>query len=210
MKRFIILFLLINTLLAAQQKIFTLEESLTAGLSNDKQIKQSQSNLSEAASHVDEISSKFYPQLFIGANYTRLSDVPPFEVSVPFAPNPITIQESILNTYSLKLSLRQQLFTGFRLSSLKRAAEKKRKSAEQLYDLEKNNSALKIYEAFWNFYKAEEFVNLLKENLSAMEVHLKDTRKFLENGLANRNDLLKLEVQYSNIELELIKAESIL
>ncbi len=210
MKQLIILFLLISSFLAAQQKNYTLEESLAAGLKKDKQIKNSRSRLSESAAQVNEVSSNFYPQLFFGANYTRLSDVPPFEVSVPFTPNPITIQESILNTYTLKLSLQQPIFTGFRLSSLKLAAEKRRESVEQLYELEINNAALNIYESFWNFYKAEEFVNLLTENISALKIHLEDTRKFLDNGLATRNDLLKLEVQYSNLELELIKAENIL
>src|SRR5690606_10254508 len=35
-----------------------------------------------------------------------------------------------------------------------------------------------------------------------------DTKNFLENGLATRNDLLKLEVQYSNTELKIIEAKN--
>jgi outer membrane protein len=71
-----------------------------------------------------------------------------------------------------------------------------------------NNAALKIQTAFWNYYKAELNDSVLAENLQQIKQHLDDTKNFLANGLATKNDLLKLEVQYSNTNLQKIEADN--
>ncbi len=49
---------------------------------------------------------------------------------------------------------------------------------------------------------------MIEENLKLTKKHLEDTKNFMERSLATRNDLLKLQVQYSNTELQLIEAEN--
>ncbi len=190
----------------AQERTFTLEESLELGLKNSKQIKISQAALKNSEAKVTEVGSQMFPRLSFGASYLRLSDVKPFSVSVPFSPQPITIQETILDNYQLKLSLQQPLFTGFRLSSLKDAAEFNSKSIELQHSKEINEEAFRIHIAFWSYYKAQKVLSLVEENLKSLGEHLDDTKNFVDNGLATRNDLLKLEVQFSNTELKQIEA----
>jgi outer membrane protein len=151
----------------------------------------------------------FLPQLKLMANYTRLSDnVPPFEVTTPFSPMPIKISDPVLDNYNVRLSLQQPLFTGFKLSSSKKAAGYNFNAAESDYSKEMNEAALNIHNAFWNYYRAEEVTNLLDKSLGQIENHLKDTKNFLENGLVTQNDYLKLQVKYSNTKLQLIEAEN--
>lgn len=208
MKKLIITLLLGVGLLSAQERVLTLEESLQIGLRNSKQIKISQAVLKSSKAKITEVGSQMLPRLSFGASYTRLSDVKPFAVSVPFSQTPITIQETILDNYQLKLSLQQPLFRGFRLSSLKSAAEYNNKAVEFEHTKEINEEALRIHQAFWNYYKAQKVLQLVEENLKSLEKHLADTKNFLENGLVTRNDLLKLEVQYSNTELKQIEAKN--
>ncbi len=205
MKRTIVVVLFISALFA-QNRNLTLEESVRIGLENSKNIKISQAAVKIAESKITQASSYMLPQLSFNASYARLSDVKPFEVNVPISPNPIKIQDPILNNYNLQLSLQQPIFTGFKLSSLKNAAEFNKKSTEEEYQKEINEEAMNIHSAFWSLYKAEIILNLIKENLKSLEKHLSDTRNFLDNGLATKNDLLKLEVQYSNVELRKLEA----
>ncbi|QQS35260.1 MAG: TolC family protein [Ignavibacteriales bacterium] len=186
----------------------TLEESLQLGLKNSKDLVISKSKTKYADAKITEVGSQMLPQLKFSASYTRLSDVPPFEVIVPFSPSPIKIQDVILNNYSFKLSLQQPLFTGFRLSSLKNSAEYNYEAANLEYNAAINNYAVQIYESFWNFYNSQQIAVLIKEQLISINQHLADTKNFLDNGLATMNDVLKLEVQYSSLELKLIEAES--
>ncbi|RPI71837.1 MAG: TolC family protein [Ignavibacteriales bacterium] len=202
----IILLIVFNSVLSGQQ--FTIEESIELGLKNSKDLKISGSKVSSSQAKISEVNSQMLPKLSLSASYTRLSDIPPFEIITPLSPNPIKLYDILLNNYNFKLSLQQPLFTGFRLSSLKNAAEFNSKSFEVEYDEEVNNAAFNIYTSFWNYFKAQQILKLVDENLSQMELHLEDTKNFLDNGLVTLNDLLKLEVEYSNTTLKKIDAEN--
>lgn len=208
MKKLIIVLVALTTSLLAQEKIYTLEESLEIGLKNSKELKISQSKVISSDAKITQVGSQMLPRLSFTAGYTRLSDVPPFEVSVPLFPNPIKIQDVILDNYTMKVSLHQPLFTGFKLLSLKSAAENNYTATSLEYDKDINEYAFKIHTAFWNFYKSKQVKSLLEETLDQITRHLEDTKNFYDNNLVTKNDLLKLEVQYSNIRLKLIDAEN--
>jgi len=207
MKKIILILFVLSTLVA-QENVYTIERSLETGLANSKQLKISKASVISSEAKITEAGSHMLPRLSFNASYTRLSDVKPFQVTVPFSPTPISIQETILDNYQLRLSLQQPLFTGFRLSSLKSAAEYSSKAAVVEHTKDINEEAYKIHNAFWNYYKAQKVLNLIEENLKSLKSHLQDTKNFMENGLVTRNDLLKLEVQYSNTELMRIEAKN--
>lgn len=209
MKRIILFSLLMISVHYPQNHKFTLQESIELGLKNSKDLKISKSKMISSDAKVSEVNSMFLPQLKFMANYTRLSDnVPPFEVMTPFLPTPIKISEPVINNYNLRLSLQQPLFTGLKLISTKKAAEYNFNAAESDYSREMNDAAMNIHTSFWNYYKAIEIKNILEKSIDQIEEHLNDTKNFLENGLVTQNDYLKLQVQYSNIKLQLIEAEN--
>ncbi len=208
MKKIIAFILILTAGAFAQNQKLTLKESLQIGMMNSKDLKISQSKVISSRARITETGSARLPQLKLAANYTRLSSIPPFEVQLPFSPTPIQISPVILNNYNLKLSLQQPLFTGFRLSSLAGAADLNNKAEEMEYAKEKNEVAYKIQTAFWDYYKAEQIKKLIDEDLHQIKQHLNDTRNFLANGLATKNDLLKLEVEYSNVQLQKIEADN--
>lgn len=200
--------LLISGIVNAQEFKLSLEESIETGLKNSKELSLIESKSRYTEAKITEINSQMLPQLKFFASYTRLSEVQPFQVITPFSPIPIKIQDAILDNYNLKLSLYQPLFTGFRLSSLKSASQSNLKAIEFEYDAKVNEYAYKIHEAFWSYYNAGQMVDLIRDHLKAVKQHLTDTENFMENGLATMNDVLKLEVQYSNMALRLIEAEN--
>lgn len=203
-----IIFLISSFNLFAQTDSYSLQEIIQLGIQNSKTLKISDAKLLSASAKVNEINSQRFPQLKFNASYMRLSDVPPFEISMSFLPNPIRIQDAILNSYNFKLSLQQPIFTGFKLSSLNSAANYNLESSELDYSKEINEETFKIISAFWNVYKIDNANKILEENLKSLESHINDSRNFLENDLITKNDLLKLEVQKSTVELKKIEAEN--
>ena len=194
----------------AQTKTYTLDESIKLGIENSKTLKISNAKLAIASAKVTEIKSQRFPKLSFNAAYMRLSDVPPFEISTSFFPTPIRIQEAVLNTYNFKLSLQQPIFKGFKLSSLNSAADYNLESTKLDYSKDINEEAFKIISAFWNIYKAENANKIIDENLKSLESHIKDAKSFLENDLITRNDLLKIKVQYSTVQLKKVEVENAL
>lgn len=209
MKKIIFVSLMMMSILYPQNQKLTLQESLVLGLENSKDLKISHSKVIGSDAKVSEINSMFLPQLKFVANYTRLSDnVPPFEFTTPFLPVPVKISDPVLDNYNLKLSFQQPLFTGLKLLSSKKAANYNYSATELEYSKDKNEAAFNIHTAFWNYYKNQQIKELLANSLTQTEKHLKDTKNFLDNGLATQNDYLRLQVQYSNTKLLLIEAEN--
>lgn len=208
MKKLILIQMIIAACTFAQSRQLTLEESLRIGLANSKEIKISQSKVIGANAKITEATSYMLPTISVGASYFKLSDIPAFEVSIPGAPALVRIQDPILNSYALKLSLQQPLFTGFRLSSLRSAAKMNYKAVEAEHSNEINTEAFKIQEAFWNYTKAKQVSELIDQNTAVLIKHVEDTKLFLENGLVTKNDMLKLEVELSNVKLKQIDAHN--
>jgi outer membrane protein len=209
MKQAIILLILLGFTDLFPQHKFSLEESLQLGLKNSKNLRISQSKLLSSEAKITETSSQLLPRLSFNAGYTRLSDVPPFEVSLPkISPVPVKIQDVVLNNYSFKVSLQQPLFTGFRLVSLKSASEKNMEAFAADYNKEANEEAFNIINAYWNYFKAQKLKDYIDENLKQIEAHLTDTKNFLANNLVTKNDYLKLEVQYASLSLKQIEADN--
>lgn len=215
MKRIFLLLIFISSGLIAQVQKLTLQESIDIGLKNSKDLKISRAKQVSADAKITETTSQMLPQLKFLAGYTRLSEVDPFSITLPFQVNgrsldPIPISLSIVNNYTSKLSLQQPLFTGLRLISLRSAAKLNSTAANEEYDKDVNEASFKIQSSFWQFYKAQQLLNLLDENLNQLKMHQEDTKNFLENGLVTENDLLKIEVQVSNTQLQQIEAQNTL
>ena len=208
MRKAIIIFLISVTAVLGQTQKLTLSESLEIGLKNSKDLKISQAKEISSRAQVSAATSQMLPQLSFSGSYMRLSNIPPFEVSLPIFPKPIQISPVILDNYNLKLSLQQPLFTGFKLWSLHSAATSNYEAARSEYNSDLNNAAFKIQNAFWNYYKAEQNNKVIAEILQQIKQHLNDTKNFFANGVATKNDVLKLEVQYSNTELQKIEADN--
>ena len=177
-------------------------------MENSNELKISKAKVESSDAKITEANSHLLPQLKFQASYMRLSNIPPIAISLDFLPQPVEIAPVILNNYNLKLSLQQPLFTGFRLWSVKSIASNNYQASNFEYNKDLNEVAFKIQNAFWNYYKAEHIKKLIKENLKLTKKHLEDTKNFVERSLATRNDLLKLQVQYSNTELQLIEADN--
>lgn len=208
MNRIIIVILVSAAIIYSQSLTLTLEQSLELGLKNSKELRISQSKIDYAEAMIDDISSSMLPKISFTAGFARLSDAPPFEIDLPIFDEPITIQESILNNYTMKLSVEQPLFTGFKLSSLKSASVLSYKAEKINLDKDKSNKAVDIYNTFWKFYTADRIKTLMAENLEALRAHVKNTEAMLKNGLVTKNDLLKLKVEAANAELNLVDAEN--
>lgn len=208
MKKVYIIILLISVVQVFSQQKLTLEQCLELAIRNSKDLKITNSKVISSSAKVDEVKSQFLPQLKLTANYTRLSDVPAFQVQLPVSPVPVTISEVILNNYTVKLSLQQPVFTGFRLNALRDAAEYYNEAANENINITKNEAAYSVYSAYLSLYKAKEVKSLLEESIKSIEKHIADTKNYMDNGLATKNDLLKFEVQESNIKLSLIEANN--
>ncbi|MFL9842930.1 TolC family protein [Flavobacterium rhizosphaerae] len=71
----------------------------------------------------------------------------------------------------------------------------------------KEQIALQTIALYSNLYKAQQSVSLIAENLKSANQRVNDFSAMEENGLLARNDLLKAQLQASNIEVSMEEAK---
>lgn len=191
---------------SGQNLNLTPEESVRISFQNSNDLKISQSKITSSKAKISEVKSQFLPQLRLNAGYLRQSNVDPYLIIIPFSPEPVQLSEVILNNYSVVLSLRQTLYSGGKLLSLRDLAQLTSQSEELDFNVAENDLAAKVLNAYWNYYKALQIKKTTDEIVLQTEQHIIDTRNFMINGLATNSDVLKLEVQNSNAKLQQLEA----
>jgi outer membrane protein len=191
--------------LLAQQSL-TLEEAIATGQRNNKALQLSSAKVTAATAKASEMSTMLLPSIKLSAGYQRLSDVEPFQVTVPFVPQPIVIAPTVLNNYTTRIALQQPLFTGFKLESNAAAADHLARASELDYALDKADLTLAITTAYWTLYQTLEAKRLIDENVVRLQAIEQDTRYLLKAGMATRNDLLRVQLQLNTAQLSQIDA----
>ncbi len=196
------LLLTFNFTLAQETKKLTLDESIKIGLENSEEIHSAQWRVTSADARLSELNAGRLPSLSLNANYTRLSPIDPYSISTPFGD--FELNQNIVNTYGVKLTLQQPIFTGFRLKANSDIAEYNLESVKEDFNRDKNDLVYNIKKAYWNLFKANEVKKVIDENVGQTKVHLKDVQNFYDQGLATKNELLKVQVQLADVKLKQI------
>lgn len=194
-----------------QDSPMTVDECVNAAISNSSKLHTSRMKVSQARAKAGEALTQLLPTATVGAFYTRLSKVPPFEVDLPpypGLPGSFTLSESVQESRGLTLNIRQPLFTGLRLLSNLRMTRKN--AAASSFDFESDSLTLvaDVQTAYWNLFKAVEIKKAVDENLVQVSAHLEDARRFMDQNLLALNDVLKIETQKSQIQLMQIEADN--
>ena len=184
----------------------TVDQAVEIGLKNSKTLHSSLMRVEGAKAKASEVNASRLPSLRLSAAYRRLSPIDPFAISTPFGN--FTISPSILDNYSTQLTLNQPLFTGFRLSNVSEAADQSANAVKADYNKDKEEVRFNIKNAYWNLYKAQKLKAVIDENVEQTKAHLADAENMLKVGMATQNDVLKLQVQLSNVMYGQVEADN--
>jgi outer membrane protein len=207
MKRAVVV-LLVATGSAAAQSVDTLSlnDAVALGLASSRTLQVSAARVAGTEARASELQAGMLPSVKFEGSYRRLSDVDPFQVTLPIFPQPIVISPTVLDNTNLRLGLQQPLFTGFRLSSNARAAERLAEASKLDHVSDKADLVLNITVGYWTLYQTRETERVVADNVGRVEGYVRDISNLLKSGMATRNDVLKMEVQLSAARLSLIDA----
>jgi len=190
-------------------KQLKLEEAIEIGLNQSKMLAIGKEKIKAADARIDEVKASRLPALKFLTGYTRLSDVPPFIVSLPFSgASSFTIAPVILDNYVMKLSAAQPIFTGFKLENLEESARYAAKAMSSDYDKDKLELMSIIKIQYWGLVKAKQFVMIAIENVGLIKAHEQDVKKLQKLGMVQQSDILKIQVQLAEAEFRVIEAKN--
>lgn len=200
-----------KTLAKEGAELLTLERCIEIGLTNSKSLHLSLMKVEDAQAKLAQAKTIQLPVFKMLSSYTRLSTIPAFEVTLPFPPpfpSTFVISPSISNNYNFQLTVQQPLFPHYRWQNIIKGAQHNAESTQQNYVKDENEFIFAIKYTYWSLYKAIEFKKMIDENVEQVKAHLSDVQHFYDQGLARNIEVLKVQVQLSNIELMQIEAKN--
>ncbi len=193
---------------AGEAKAFTLQESIEAALERNWNVKAVEEEIRQAEAVKDQARADFLPKFSTSYSYTRLDDD---KSTDPISLGPFESPGSLISlrdNYQWKTSITQPLFTGFALSSAYELGKLGIDEAELGLELEKLDLILAVKQAYFRVLEADRFVEVAEKAVDSLESHVEVARSFYNVGMIPVNDLLKAEVELSNAEHDLIRAEN--
>jgi outer membrane protein TolC len=201
-----------TTIAASQEsRVLTVDEAVQVGLANSKVLRQSQDRVDYADAKAGEVGASRLPSFKFAGGFTRLSDVPAFQIDDPLpppAPAKITLAPTVLNNYNVRLSVQHPLFAGFKLDAAKDAADYTVDAATEDFRGDRSTLVYSIKSSYWNLFRAREFKKLADDNIEQLQAHLGDIKNLMDQGMATTNDMLAAEVQLSDAQLRQIDADN--
>lgn len=206
--------LLLSPLVRAQEaRNFTLKEAVDYAVKNNLNVVNSQVDIESAKARIQEIKASGLPQVNVSANLSRIIRVQPFFLPPgasfgPRDPNAVPSNEEavfalggVKYTSSAVGSVSQLIFSSSYLIGLK-AAKAYTQLASKNLSASKVTVAENVTKAYYNVLVNEERINLLAVNVSRLDSLLRDTRAMNEQGLVEKLDVQRLEVQSNNLKTE--------
>lgn len=204
-----------------EKRHITLAEAIDLSLKASKQLRVTNARIMEANAAYTEAKERRLPDVTLSASYLRLLQ-PDIELKVKLGNSSNNSSGSGSGNTEEQQSASPEvnqaayamanasfpLFTGFKIQSGIESAKYLAEAAKLDAEKDRDEVIQNTTSAYINLYKAAEAVRLVQENLNSAQRRVKDLSSLEQNGLLARNDLLKAQLQASNVELSLLEAEN--
>ncbi|HWB26537.1 MAG TPA: TolC family protein [Chitinophagaceae bacterium] len=197
---------------AQEQKSLTLGEAVQLSLTNSKQLKNSSAKIDEATAILQQATDRKLPDFNINASYLRLT-TPTISLKSNSSGGSDTSSGgsgfgSIKSAMYAMATISYPIYSGSRIKYGIESAKYLQQAAKLDSAHDRGEVIINTIGAYINLYKAGKAVDLVKENLTQSRQRDTDFSNLEKNGILARNDLLKAQLQTSNIELSLLDAEN--
>ncbi|WP_241077772.1 TolC family protein [Flavimarina sp. Hel_I_48] len=194
-------------------KTLTLDDAVHLALEKSDDARISEIRVLTAQNELQTIKNGQYPEVSVSGQYQYLTNA---NVEFNLLPRSTTLEGEDaqpattpqINQLLLgQASISMPLFSGFKLKNAVEAGENQLKAATFSAAGDRETIALQTIRQYIALYKAQRTVELLNENLKSAQQRVTDFSAMEENGLLARNDLLKAELQKSNVALTVEQAK---
>lgn len=188
----------------AQDRTITLDEAIKLGLENSKTLKLSNSKVEQAVSQYNQAKDEALPTGKVSYGYNH-AEIPA---------NRLALGESSFNlpnradAYLGILTLNQTIFAGGKLKYARQSTDLLTQVARLDIENDKDEVVYDIISSYYNLYKVLQSKKVVAQNLTTVDGQIKQAQRFFEQGLVTKNDVLRFQLQRSNIEVNGVDLET--
>jgi len=192
---------------SAQTRTLNLEEAVQLGIQNSKQLKRSQFAIDEALARLDQAKDARLPDAKVGFQYlhalmlSRLISIPGVTkdpVKLPFD----------FPAYVGTLSVTEPIFAGNKFKYARQSADLMVQMSRLDADKDKEDVIYLVINSYLNYDKILENQLIVAQNMQDIQGKLEEITKYENQGLATQNDVLRYQLQKSQMQLTEIELEN--
>jgi len=201
-----LLLLLTGAVSAQGVKQLNLQEAIELGIRNSNTIKLSQARIEEAIARYNQVRDNTLPTGSVSYTYNH-AEIPTTTFKISDQAEPLYLPrraDAFLGTFTLQ----EVIFGGNRLKYATESTNLLTQVARLDAESDKEELVYNITSAYFNLYKLQQSQQVVVQNLEAIDRQIKQAQRFFEQGLATRNDVLRFQLQRSNVELSGVDLET--
>ncbi|RYY27281.1 MAG: TolC family protein [Sphingobacteriaceae bacterium] len=188
----------------AQDRTLTLDEAIKLGLANSKTLKYSQSKIDQAISRYNQAKDLALPTGSVSYMYSR-AQIPANTLNL--GPSSFSLPKSANANLGIA-SIAEPIFAGGKFKYAKESTDLLVQVARLDVDNDKDQVTYGIISAYYNLYKVLQNKKVVEQNLTTVDQQIKQAQRFFDQGIVTKNDVLRFQLQRSDIELNGIELES--
>jgi outer membrane protein TolC len=191
----------------AQTRTLGLEEAVQLGVQNSKQLKRSQYKIDEALARLDQAKDDRLPSAKVSFQYLHalmLSRV----VNIPGLTKEPMKMPFDFPAYVGTLSVSEPIFAGNKYKYARQSADLMVQMSRMDADKDKVDIVSLIVDAYFNYNKILQNQLIVAQNMQDIQGKLEEITKYESQGLATKNDVLRYELQRSQMQLTEIELEN--
>jgi outer membrane protein TolC len=186
----------------------TLDEALARSAQNSLRVAELQARVEVAVAVEAGREAASRPALALLGGYTRTNHVDEYTLALPNQPLR-ALYPDVPNNYRARMDLQWPIYTAGRQAALTRAAGAEREAAGFDVAAARLDARLEAARAFWALVTAAGTEVVVQRALDALDMHLRDLRSRLDQGLIPPNEVLTAEAHRSHQQLLAIEARNL-
>lgn len=196
--------LMLSATASAQDRTLTLDEAIKLGIQNSKVLKLSQSKIDQAVSKYNQAKDEVLPTGSVSYGYNR-AEIPANRLA--FGKSSFNLPTSA-DAWLGIVSLKETLYAGGKLKLAQQSTDLLTKVSKLDADKDKDEIAYDVINSFYNLYKVLQSKKVVEQNLKSIDEQIHQSQRFFDQGLVTKNDVLRFQLQRSNVELNGIDLEA--
>jgi outer membrane protein len=200
---YFLLFISIKVNAQMAQKI-SLQQAIDMSIANSNSLKITNAKIIDASTNVQEAKDRQLPSASVTASYLRLAGAKLDLKNSAAGGNGPKVNQAL---YAL-VNVSMPIYAGGKIKYGIESAKYLEEASKLGVENDKEGITFNTIAAYTNLYKASAVVIVLNENLKTAQQRDATFSRLEQNGLLARNDLLKAQLQTSNVELSLLDAEN--
>ena len=204
----VLCFLLFAVFVAdAQPRTITLDEAVQMGIQNSKQLKRSQYKIDEALARFDQAKDLRLPDAKVSFQYLHALMMSRL-ISIPgITKDPIKIPFDF-PAYLGTLSVSEPIFNGNQFKYARQSADLLVQMNRLDADKDKEDIIWLVINSYLNYDKILENQLIVVQNMQDVQSKLDEITKYEGQGLATQNDVLRFQLQKSQMQLTEVELEN--